>query len=820
MVAMRCSNPFYDFGSPSYAVTLRERRTFEVDTTRDDVFAEADQTGPDPIESHAPDPIATLDIEVQAMFERVRVRLGLRESGREMLGRYELRDWIGRGGMGEVYRAYDTELEREVAVKLIAPRPGTKPQLLRRRLRREAQLLARLDHENLVRVYDSGSHDGSTYLVMELVDGATLRQLQAASKLTTNEILRYYAEAGRGLLAAHSRGVIHRDFKPDNVFVGTDGRARVGDFGLAHLFGEVPTIVPDVDELDASGATRIGDIVGTLGYMAPEQLRGEALDARADQYAFCASVWEALGGNRPFSGPNARAVLEAMEGSPHGGVSIDGRLRRALRTGLSPRPGDRHETMAQLVAAIQEVLERPKRRRRRLTWSLLGLAALGGIVGTAIGYEAANPDCPLADEVGQLEREADWSRFDATASRGVQRRLAQMKREAERACISRDVAAMQHVESLLSGLRSLLAADDWRDHIEAFEADFASKASVPMSAMGYGVLANEVRPLEDAWALEQLVARCDEIASIPWPEIDRAGLLLPCARARSIRGDYDGAIDDFKQARETAEIVGDRTRRLQATLGAARTTITRLQQYEAGAALLEPASDLLRVLEAPITDPRRAEFDELSAILAREDGKLDEALALQHRVVAHQLLAGAAGRRSTALLNLANLHDKRGEPIWAETIYRIAMRLDPGDPEVVFNLGRLLVNEHREGTEARALLSDVLSTRDHDLLLTTTTMLLILEIGADDLDAIAEIRGRLTTMLLDEMIPRTPEQAAESWRIVTLAHACYSDMGPAYQQARSHVPEWLIDDLDLEIAHCTQPVRPKDQQQQTTGQTP
>lgn len=767
-----------------------------------------------------PDPIADLDVEVQAMYERVRVRLGMRPGEVEMLGRYELRDAIGRGGMGVVYRGYDTELQRDVAIKVIAVHPGTNPQLLRRRLRREAQLLARLDHENLVTVYDSGSHGGRAYLVMEIVDGPTLLQLQRTKTLDIEAILRHYAAAGRGLLAAHMRGVCHRDFKPENVFVGADGRVRVGDFGLAHVFGEVTASAEKAVESDQRGLSHVG---GTLGYTAPEQLRGESAEAAADQYAFCVALWEALGGKRPFAGANAQAMLGAMEGSPEGGERIDMRLRRALQIGLSLRPEDRHPSMAQLVAAIDEVLSRPKRRRRRATFASLGLATAVGVVGAVIGYRATHPECELAEAIATLQDETNWDRFEPSVARELERRMAVLRAQAERSCIRGDVSTRQHVESTLHSLRSLLAAEDWRDHIERFEADFASKASVPMTPVGYGFLAQEIQPLENQRALEQLVAKCDQIAPIVWPSPDRAGLLLPCARARGLVGDWDRAIADYERAREAAELVGDRTRRLQATLGAAKFTIIRLQNYDLGRGRLEPAQDLLRTLDVPFTDPRKSQFEELSSMLQRERGLallddareladedpetaeqhradaqalLDDALSLLRLAAARQILAGAAGTRVQTLMNLANLHELRGELDWAEVIHRMAVHLDREDPLAAYNLGRFLANEDRGLDEARRRLTGVLSMRDHDLHLITTAVLLSMELAVGDSDAIAPLRTRLTEMLKDERIPRTPDHAAEAWLIVAASFACADDLGPGYREAVRHVPESLMGALE------------------------
>src|SRR5215470_6274154 len=215
-------------------------------------------------------------------------------------GRYEVLRHAGAGGMGDVYAAYDPELERNVALKLL--RPGTAGARAAE-LKREAQALARLAHANVVAVHDVGTSDGQVYVAMELVEGPTLRAWLAEKPRTAVEILAVFDAAGQGLSAAHGAGLVHRDFKPENVLLGADGRARVTDFGLAV----------------AAGAA--GELAGSVPYMAPEQLQGEAVDARADQFAFAVALYEALYGERPFAGstggdvtPTEALLLEVLEG--------------------------------------------------------------------------------------------------------------------------------------------------------------------------------------------------------------------------------------------------------------------------------------------------------------------------------------------------------------------------------------------------------------------------------------------------------------------------------------------------------------------------
>ncbi|MCB9568733.1 MAG: serine/threonine protein kinase [Myxococcales bacterium] len=320
------------------------------------------------------------------------------------VGRFFIFRRLGVGGMGEVLLGYDEELSRKLAIKLW--RAQGEAEELRTRMRREAQALARLSHPNVVQVYEVGDHRGQLYLAMEYVEGETLREWVRAAKRPTAAIVERYVQAGRGLVAAHRAGILHRDFKPDNAIVGADGRVRVLDFGLARAdsrgadeapAGELDLGLPlKTDSLGAS-VTRAGSLLGTPAYMPPEQLSRESTDARADVYAFTASLWEALHGVRPYTGKTPLELLAAIhERRPREGEgrSIPGWLRAALLRGLAPEADERWPTMAALVAT----LEGGARRRRWRIGAALGIGA-GALVLAGVAYSRAE----LAGRVAACE---------------------------------------------------------------------------------------------------------------------------------------------------------------------------------------------------------------------------------------------------------------------------------------------------------------------------------------------------------------------------------------------------------------------------------
>jgi tetratricopeptide (TPR) repeat protein/predicted Ser/Thr protein kinase len=339
------------------------------------------------------------------------------------LGRYVVLDRLGRGAMGSVYAAYDPELMRRVAVKVLrtgaVARQGH--EAARQRLLREAQALARLAHPNVVRVFDVGTDEGRVFLAMELVEGQSLRRWLEVPR-SWREVVEVLEQAGRGLAAAHALGLVHRDFKPDNVLVAADGRVRVGDFGLVRRFddshAEHARAEPE-DSLAEVGAlqTAEGDVLGTPAYMAPEQHAGEEAEPRSDQYAFCVTLFEALHGRRPFGDDDPHARVEAkqqglgIDAGPQGTAGrVPASLRAVVRRGLSPAPADRYPTMEPLLDALARV------RARASTWravAVTGVVALG-CVGMAVAGQGRAPT-PCTD--AGVAPSAAWSEVAREAVR-------------------------------------------------------------------------------------------------------------------------------------------------------------------------------------------------------------------------------------------------------------------------------------------------------------------------------------------------------------------------------------------------------------------
>ena len=354
------------------------------------------------------------------------------------IGRYVVLGLVGRGGMGEVYAAYDPELDRKVAVKLLRVKPGAGVSLAegRQRTLREAQAIARLSHPNVVVVYDVGTFEEKVFIAMEFLDGNTAGYWAQSQRRTWQELLKVYVAAGRGLAAAHEKGLVHRDFKPENVMVGRDGQVRVMDFGLARQVSEKPTsekpaaapvvvgngaanvtqkIVLKVSEpgvpqpvdgatmvLSAAGSdsggngdgddlrtsnsgmfdhrlTRTGAMMGTPAYMAPEQFRGVGTDARTDQFSFCIALYEALYGERPFAGNTLMAlttnVVNGKLRDAPANSSVPAWIRKILLRGLRVSPDDRYPSMGDMLDALAK---NPAVARRRALY-------IGGAVMLAVG---------------------------------------------------------------------------------------------------------------------------------------------------------------------------------------------------------------------------------------------------------------------------------------------------------------------------------------------------------------------------------------------------------------------------------------------------
>jgi tetratricopeptide (TPR) repeat protein len=358
-------------------------------------------------------------------------------------GRYTVLEMLGRGGMGEVYAVYDSKLDRKAALKVL--RYTNEDYELR--LRREAQAMARLSHPNVVAVFDTGSVDGRVFVAMEFVQGQTLRAWRRAKVRPLAEILRMYIAAGRGLAAAHGAGLIHRDFKPDNVLVSEGGVVKVTDFGLARAVNTSTTpwapseegatppayksnpppvvdlppnvsapAMPESSPSLTSEVTESGELLGTPGYMAAEQYLQEEIDERTDQFAFCVALYEALYGQKPFPAgmtESVQAMLADQVKPPPKGSKVPAHIHRALLRGLASKKSDRHPRM---LALLEELSRDPAKRRRQVAGAVVAVAAIAvGAVWVnrtiaartsqlCAGSEAEAAEVWNADAQGRIER--------------------------------------------------------------------------------------------------------------------------------------------------------------------------------------------------------------------------------------------------------------------------------------------------------------------------------------------------------------------------------------------------------------------------------
>jgi serine/threonine protein kinase len=300
------------------------------------------------------------------------------------LSRYEIRSLIGAGGIGEVYRARDEKLNRDVAIKVL-PVLFSQDEGRLRRFEQEAQAAGTLNHPNILAVYDIGAHDGAPYVVSELLEGETLRRRLTRSPLAQRRAIDYALQIAQGLAAAHEKGIIHRDLKPENIFITNDGRVKILDFGLAKLIqpegGGAQTDIP-TRRID----TEPGVVMGTVGYMSPEQVRGHVLDQRSDIFSFGAVLYEMLSGRRAFHGESAADKMSAIlkEDPPdlshlNGDVSLA--LDRLVIHCLEKNPRERFHSVRDLGFALETIsgtsgqtvasaapLRTRSKNRERLIW--------------------------------------------------------------------------------------------------------------------------------------------------------------------------------------------------------------------------------------------------------------------------------------------------------------------------------------------------------------------------------------------------------------------------------------------------------------------
>ena len=685
-------------------------------------------------------PAAALD-EAHALSE-VERRLFGRARDPITFSRYVLLDRLGRGSSGVVFRAYDPQLDRRVAIKLMqaGSEPGSRG---RTRLLREAQALARLSDPNVVTVHDFGAYDArdldrglaiegrfevprrGVFLVMELVQGLDLDAWRRGQEPSRREVLEVYAMAGRGLAAAHAAELVHRDFKPHNVLLGDDGRVRVLDFGLVrHLSREGrgddrPAPAASEAEADSLELSRTGGLVGTLAYMAPEQHRGEPADSRSDQYAFALSLVEALMGRRPFEG-DAQALAEAKAEGPEGRLEgLPKGLQAILGRALAADPDARYPDMRRLLAALEEQERRPRRRR----WWAAG-AFFGAAAGIALMLASEGPD-PMTRCMDELAASASswpgasaarveaaftrtglpdasevyiavdrsmrdwwrrWREAGAHACQDARRSDAAASVARERACLER----RRREAEVLAGL--------WGEA----DAQLVRHALPSIAELG--------RPEDCASAFSASARRAEQRSS---PAIEEALTRLAEARVLNASGRYAEALDRIEGAVVGLDPAAAETLR-------AETAFARAAVLERRGELEAAEAELLRSIWAAEANQE----DELAAdawlhlvwIVGVEARRIDDGqrwLAFAEAAVAR--LGHDALRRATLEHNRAGLDFVRGRKADALAGYRRALegqrsQLGPEHPDVAQTLNHI-GNVLLEGGEFEAALD--YATRSH-----------------------------------------------------------------------------------------------------------
>ncbi|MGO8993148.1 MAG: protein kinase domain-containing protein [Polyangiaceae bacterium] len=638
----------------------------------------------------------------------------LREVGKLARGatfdRYVVLDELGSGGMGDVYSAYDAKLDRRVALKVLRH----ESEAYEARLTREAQAMARLSHPNVVAVFDAGAVGDRLFVAMEFVEGTTLRKWQRAAARDWRELLRVYEAAGHGLAAAHAAGLVHRDFKPDNVLVSETGQVKVADFGIVRAIGddlppaerradrsplderrsaqdEGPPTLPDRPAREprtpappSSGSslgtpmTELGALVGTPGYMAPEQYLGDTIDARTDQFAFCVSLYEALYGTRPFGEEDgldiAKATIEGTLRPPPKTTKVPGRLWRVIQRGLSEEGADRYPSMDALLA---DLLHDPAARWRRIAGAAAAVAVVGATGLWALratnarraqvcsGAEAEASAVWNSDVRGNVERSLlgtgvpyapDTARRIRELLDGYMRRWTEMHRQtceatrilghqSEQVMTLRMVCLEQRRDEVGALTRVLSAAD--RDVIgKAMQAALAlspieecknttslmalaPEPSDPAARTEIGAIRKELAEVKEihqagryAAARDRAAPLIDRAARIGYAPLTARALLLAAGAGPSSGGTFEASIEQAERAEFEADVGRDDGTRAQAAINLVEWT-TEVGHYADAARWSQVADAALR--RVGDEGDRRADWYEAAGTLAYRQGKYDDA---------------------------------------------------------------------------------------------------------------------------------------------------------------------------------------------------
>lgn len=597
--------------------------------------------------------------------------------------------------MGIVYEAHDPELERTVAIKLVRPAAAADDDDdAPARLLREAQAMALLQHPNVVPVYDAGRSGGHVYLVMERLTGDSLRRWLERQR-PWQEIVAVFAAAGRGLAAAHAAGIVHRDFKPANVVVGEDGGVFVLDFGLAHAASrdspsrsrsrDPPTTfrARGVDAEDSTGTdrlsarlTRVGLVMGTPRFMAPEQHEDGDVDPRTDQYSLCVALYQALFGVAPYTGGSTAELLQAKlaerRQAPVRGSDVPRSLRRAIERGLAADPGARHPSMARLLDALEPRASRW--RAMAIGGGALALAAAAVIVEPVEPDPDACTDVPTVEQLWSGARRDEAERAIAGAQRGYAAdtwtRVDAAMGQWARSWVAAQTEACADASEGADVVRWCLA-----DRRGAFGEAAAVLAEVDADALG-----RVVRVVTSLPAPAGCETASDEAswATLPAdPElrsaIGRARARLARASALEKMGRWDDSILVGREALAAAQATGfaPAIAEVEYQLGM---SLCFGQQCEEGERLLVEAVHKAEAVGHASVVVSAASG--LTFITGSMDNRYDEAIRWARLGQAHLERVADDGNREANLLDaLGAVYSSRGEPAQAEPLHRQAIAL-------------------------------------------------------------------------------------------------------------------------------------------------
>ncbi|HGG57447.1 MAG TPA: serine/threonine protein kinase, partial [Nannocystis exedens] len=589
----------------------------------------------------------------------------------ERVGRYVILNLLGRGGMGVVYSAYDPELDRKIALKLLLTTDADAGS----RLQREAQAMAKLSHPNVVTIHDVGAHGGQIYLAMEFVNGDTLDAWLHKHRPPWAEILELFIAAGEGLAAAHAAGLIHRDVKPENIMISGDRRIRVMDFGLARadqapapkLTGQHPSLAHlSRSNILSSELTQEGHLVGTPLYMAPEQWLGLPTDARSDVFSFAVALWEALYGVHPFRSDSpagvAVAVTEGLLQQPPSRSTVPPWIRKVLTKGLQTAPEDRWPSMRSFVDALRDD---PAPRVRRFLIVGIAIAAALAIFVTwrldrnrqarACERDATAIDRIWSPAIGQELKQAmldtgmDFAETSSTTAIDMLNAYA-----SDWSTVRRDTCIAELNGDIEPALYRRINAclDDHRDALQVLLTSLShADSGVVEGAVNMVTSLQQPELCADPaqlGAYEELPKRLEEIASAQLQRLatihaqalagrfdqaseaaakakaDAKETRLPHLEARAsmtagkvaeLRGDFPAARQEYEAALYTAGRSGADGFAVKASLALAWIDGVRLAEFELGFAYTQLAKMWLERLQVPESDLRWQRYHHIIASL-------------------------------------------------------------------------------------------------------------------------------------------------------------------------------------------------------------